>query len=197
MRDLASAIVDLGAAAQDRRNARRDLRAAVVTVVQEMLRLLRTGDELVLDDQDVTTTYVVEKVTWPVLDPLSTPERILHPKGDVTLAMYAGVDGLDEGGMYKGAALVDVRVEFIGPVQTRNPGYVPAYGIDGPMERMARASDAFEGPYVAELHPATDEELLFFASQAQAVIDGFLAEVSGQAERLRDAAVRIVRLTPR
>jgi hypothetical protein len=207
MGDLTRALVDLGAAAERRRSARSDLRAAIPTIVQELLRHLRTGDSFDVHEQSEPdhpnppkVTYEVERVSWagtghapPTLDRMH-PVQVTgwHPKGAATLVRWPAAH-LGKGG---GAVLLDPRSNWSSEEWDGTTGPVEVeFEFDrSPSNFQLRGHRDYIEP---ELHVATDDELLAFASEAETVIRGFAERFADDASSMRAAVEATSKLGPR
>lgn len=118
--DLASAIVDLSASAEKRRQGRRALRDSVRIVIREILRHARVGDQVgfEVDSPDRGfNVYKIERIDWEVTPAwLSEPKPTRADASSPTLFLYRLdhdawlEDGqLDSGRVYGGSVLLDVR----------------------------------------------------------------------------------------
>lgn len=201
MGDLAQAIVELGRTSEHRRNARRQFREATAVVLTEMLRHLRVGDEARFTEKDDDFLgpylYRVERIGWPVqnMSP-NDPDQFYdpdldtfpHPKGATTLIRYDGIVIFgDTRKPLKGAVLLDPRTPFVG-----NDG-VPHPPSGRAIWRTPSADE--ESPRTADLHLATDSDLLIFADTAQDIVTRMSRDFARTADRFSKATDAIARLT--
>lgn len=112
-----------------------------------------------------------------------------HPKGAMTLVRY---DGTKRPGprnvTLEGVVLLDVRAERV-----EDGVSYPVLGRD--VIRKAPADEAF--PYRADLHLATDTELLVFADDAEVVVREYARMFGQNTLRYREAADKLTKLAPK
>ncbi len=196
MADLASAIVDLGVAAEKRRTSRRELRQSVEVVAAAILKHSRTGDTVfVLDDQwKVKRAYVIERVGWEVEHELfadgyveSIKKSSLTRPALVKYEMGAEVT-VDRvkfhAEIYAGAVISDPRIKY--GIQEWPDGDVigEAKPHGATFWRDVSADDA---PYRADLHLATDQELSVFAAEAEEVVSSLAENLKSDAATFADS----------
>jgi hypothetical protein len=220
-KDLASAIVDLGVSAEKRRQGRRALRQSVELVVVEILRHARVGDTAMIrvgaDNENAPTsdlrrnlrgvyrTYKVERVDWlvelpPPYDeepPASADEREptlvqytvqLDPDQDLSAGIFAPNE------KYYGAVLLDVRHDVRMWVEARNG--VGSAKVSGRDVLLVPPAHEVE-PYQAELHLATDDELVTFANEALDVVEQFVKSFHAANHIYTTAAENLTKLAPK
>jgi len=206
MGDLTRALVDLGAAAERRRGARSDLRDAIPTIVGELMRHLRAGDEFQIwrpsetEYPDHWATYRVERVTWfgtaeiprhpDRLNP--EPEVREHPRGASVLVRWPS----ERFDVADGAVLLDPREawteeEWDGLAERQvELVFEPDRSPTGLQLRSAE----WDPPGI---HLATDQELITFAEEAEEVISGFAQQFERDAKQMKGAVTSTSKFRPR
>jgi hypothetical protein len=211
--DLASAIVDLGVSAEKRRHGRRALRESVDLVVGEILRHTRVGDEASIRFQPDAAedrgyrTYKVERVDWLVDPPWDEPRDLVagnHP--EATLVQYTGCPHPEQSWVvdttvskiYHGAALLDVRhdIDFVEWDDPAGPDFIGKGRVTGREVHRVPLGHERE-TYQAELHLATDDELLTFAGEAYDVVHRLAKSLQSDQSAYATAAAKLSKLAPK
>jgi hypothetical protein len=208
--DLASAIVDLGVSAEKRRQGRRALRQSVDLIVGEILEHARVGDEATIrfrtenENDRAYRVYKVERVNWLVEPPMPHDEQVVTGwDPEPTLVQYRFALDADQDPFTKifaprdkcyGAVLLDVRhdLNFYNE-DTRDVGNAKVVGRDLLRERLGHERN----PYDAELHLATDDELLTFANEALDVVQQLAKALQAAQKTYATAAEKLAKLSPK
>jgi hypothetical protein len=203
--DLASAIVDLSVSAETRRQGRRAFRDSVEVIVREILKRVRVGDTVSFEletPQGGFQVYKVERIDWEI--EWDGTDTVRAKESEPTLVLYRGnandwtedVQGLAPGWRYEGCVLLDVRHNIQDFVDT-NTGVLrvesPVVGRN--VFRVPQASET--DPYSADLHLATDEDLMAFSHDAFEVVQLFTDLIRADGNKFGDAAAKLTKLAPK
>jgi hypothetical protein len=196
--------------AERRREGRRALRHSVEAVAKEILRHARVGDgaavpcPIELPETPSFHLYKVERVNWLVeTPPQYGEEAVTGWDPEPTLVQYTleldheqglSVDAFLPSERYYGAVLLDVRHELTH--YDEKSGAISKCTVVG--REVSRESLGHERtPYDAELHLATDDELLTFANEALDVVHGLAKNVLAAQTKYATAAEKLTKLAPK
>jgi hypothetical protein len=179
--DLATAIVTLGKAAQQRKTARRELVTSAAVVATAIRRQLRRGDTIDIDRREVPALQLGDNLLNASLsrEVAKLPgavyyvDRVFDAKGRLQQVLCREGWGHDTSGL--DWAILD--------------------DIDGNGDDPRSMTSPDENTH--SYHRASADECLIFAREAQHVIDAFANELRGDANDFAAAAQQLTKLAVR